>query len=152
MMNSNFSGASINGYNSYGSHNIPGVQQNSLYQQMTDMRNAPYNQYRTVFNDISDEWNNCSEDERKFIEQDAEYLQANVVYAQQFNAFLLDQFGLQFTNSKYGVSAEKVLIALKNARGRFKNNAIEDMNKIRNENAALQKQLKELEELVNATR
>ena len=128
-----------------GNYNIPGVQTQT-------QTPVPYNQYRTVFNDISDEWNNCSEEERKFIEQDAEYIQSNVVYAQQFNAFLLDQFGLQFANSKYGTSAEKVLIAVKNARGRFKNSTMEDMAKIRSENAALQKQIKDLEELINATR
>lgn len=113
------------------------------------IRNTPYNQYRTVFNDIADEWGNCSEEERKFIELDNEYIQANLVYAQQFNSFLLDQFGLQFANSKYGDSAEKVLISLRNARGRFHTSAIEDVAKIKNENLQLQKQIKELEELIN---
>ena len=126
-------------------------QQTDAYQRLMDMRNtAPYNNYRTVFNDISDEWNACSEEERKFIEQDKEYYQANLEYAQQFNAFLLDQFGLQFANSKYGSSAEKVLLSMKNARARFRTSAIEDVNRIKNENAALQRQIKELEELINA--
>jgi hypothetical protein len=71
-------------------------------------------------------------------------------YAQQFNAFLLDQFGLQFANSKYGASAEKVLLSMRNARGRYKTSTLEDMNKIKSENAALQQQLKELEALINA--
>lgn len=124
---------------------FPGIQTQT-------QQTVPYSQYRTVFNDITDEWNTCSEEERRFIEQDSEYVQSNVVYAQQFNAFLLDQFGLQFANSKYGASAEKVLIALRNARGRFKNSTIEDMAKIKSENAALQKQIKDLEELINATR
>lgn len=124
---------------------------NDLYQDFLKYKNVtPVNQYRTVFNDISDEWGNCSEEERKFIEKDEEYQTANLFYAQQFNAFLIDQFGLQFANSKYGTSAEKVLVALRNARGRFHSSAMEDMNKIRNENALLLKQLKELEELVNA--
>ena len=111
---------------------------------------VPYNQYRTVFNDIADEWGSCSEDERKFIELDSEYQLTNMEYAQQFNAFLLDQFGLQFANSKYGASAERVLLSMRNARGRYKTSALEDMNKIRSENAALQQQLKELEALINA--
>lgn len=76
-------------------------------------------------------------------------MQANLAYAQQFNSFLLDQFGLQFANSKYGVSAEQVLIALRKARGKFRNNAIEDVAKIKNENLQLQKQIKELESLIN---
>ena len=121
----------------------------SAYQDLLKMRATPYNNYRTVFNDISDEWNGCSEEERRFIEQDREYAQANLEYAQQFNAFLLEQFGLQFANSKYGSSAEKVLLSMKNARGRFRTSTIEDVNRIKNENAALQRQIKELEELIN---
>ena len=111
---------------------------------------VPYNQYRTVFNDIADEWGACTEEERKFIELDSEYQLTNMEYAQQFNAFLLDQFGLQFANSKYGASAEKVLLSMRNARGRYKTSTLEDMNKIKSENAALQQQLKELEALINA--
>jgi hypothetical protein len=121
----------------------------SAYQDLLKMHTTPYNNYRTVFNDISDEWTSCSEEERKFIEQDREYAQANLEYAQQFNAFLLDQFGLQFANSKYGTSAEKVLLSMKNARGRFRTSTVEDVNRIKNENAALQRQIKELEELIN---
>lgn len=121
----------------------------SAYQELLKMRATPYNNYRTVFNDISDEWTACSEEERKFIEQDTEYVQANFEYAQQFNAFLIDQFGLQFANSKYGSSAEKVLLSMKNARSRFRTSTIEDVNRIKNENAALQRQIKELEEMIN---
>ena len=121
----------------------------SAYQELLKMRATPYNNYRTVFNDISDEWTDCSEEERKFIEQDREYAQANFEYAQQFNAFLIDQFGLQFANSKYGSSAEKVLLSMKNARSRFRTSTIEDVNRIKNENAALQRQIKELEEMIN---
>ena len=139
-------------YNS-GYQSLLGSQGNvsSPYADLARVRNTPYNQYRTVFNDIADEWGNCSEEERRFIEQDASYMQANLVYAQQFNSFLLDQFGLQFANSKYGDSAEKVLIALRNARGKFRTSTIEDVAKIKNENLQLQKQLKELEDLINGS-
>lgn len=136
----------INGY-------VPnnGATEQNLYNRLMEMRTVtPYNQYRTVFNDISDEWGACSEEERKFIEQDAEYIGANLEYAQQFNAFLLDQFGLQFANSKYGTSAEKVLLSMRNAKGRYRTSTVEDMNKIKSENAALQQQLRELEALINA--
>lgn len=142
----------IGNYNNIGGfYQQPSNTQNldSAYQDLLKMRATPYNNYRTVFNDISDEWNGCSEEERKFIEQDREYAQANLEYAQQFNAFLLEQFGLQFANSKYGSSAEKVLLSMKNARGRFRTSTIEDVNRIKNENAALQRQIKELEELIN---
>lgn len=137
-----------NNYNLLGRNTNTNV--NDIYQELGRLRNAPYNQYRTVFNDIADEWGNCSEEERRFIEQDAEYNQANIAYAQQFNAFLLDQFGLQFANSKYGISAERVLESLKNARSKFRKVTIEDVSKIKSENALLQKQIKELEELISA--
>ena len=137
-----------NNYNLLGRNTNTNV--NDMYQELGRLRNAPYNQYRTVFNDIADEWGNCSEEERRFIEQDAEYNQANIAYAQQFNAFLLDQFGLQFANSKYGISAERVLESLKNARSKFRKVTIEDVSKIKSENALLQKQIKELEELISA--
>lgn len=139
----------INGYQSPGARNTPSSV-TDIYQELNRIHNTPYNQYRTVFNDIADEWGSCSEDERKFIESDVDYMQANLAYAQQFNSFLLDQFGLQFANSKYGVSAEQVLVALRNARGKFRTNAIEDVAKIKSENMQLQKQIKELEELINA--
>ncbi len=140
----------IGNYNNIGGfYQQPTQGLDSAYQDLMKMRATPYNNYRTVFNDISDEWNGCSEEERKFIEQDREYAQANLEYAQQFNAFLLEQFGLQFANSKYGSSAEKVLLSMKNARGRFRTSTIEDVNRIKNENAALQRQIKELEELIN---
>lgn len=131
---------------SYGGQTDPQVE---LYREMMKSRmSTAMPQYRTVFNDIADEWMNCSEEERRFIEQDQEYALANLTYSQQFNAFLLDQFGLQFANSKYGASAEKVLLALKNARSRFHSSTIEDMTRIKNENAALQRQLRELEDLI----
>lgn len=121
-----------------------------IYKQLQQLQNTPINNYRTVFNDIADEWNSCSEEERNFINNDKEYANANLAYAQQFNAFLIEQFGLQFANSKYGTSAEKVLVAIRNARGRFHSAAVEDVKRIKDENIALQRQLKELEELINA--
>lgn len=121
-----------------------------IYKQLQQLQSTPLNNYRTVFNDIADEWNACSEEERNFINNDTEYASANLAYAQQFNAFLIEQFGLQFANSKYGASAEKVLVALRNARGRFHTATTEDVKRIKDENAALQRQLKELEDLINA--
>ena len=49
---------------------------NNIYQQLQQLQSTPVNNFRTVFNDISDEWSACNEEERKFIEQDTEYLQA----------------------------------------------------------------------------
>ena len=122
---------------------------NNIYQQLQQLQSTPVNNFRTVFNDISDEWSACNEEERTFIEQDTEYLQANLAYAQQFNAFLIEQFGLQFSNSKYGSSAEKVLLSIRNAKGRYHTAATEDVKRIKEENIELQRQIKELEDLIN---
>lgn len=104
--------------------------------------------YRTVFNDIADEWANCSDDEKRFIDSDNDYINANITYQQQFNAFLLDMVGMQFINSQYGKSAEAVLVALRNAKSRYKKEAADNIAMVKAENLALQQQLKELKALV----
>lgn len=124
-----------------------------LYNDYNKLRNAVPTQpiaYRTVFNDIADEWANCTEEERRFIDGDPEYINANLTYQQQFNAFLLDMVGLQFINSQYGKSAESVLITLKNAKAKYKKEAAESIASVKAENAALQKQLEELKILVSS--
>lgn len=125
---------------------------NDMYNEMSKLKNAiPSTQpvaYRTVFNDIADEWANCSEDERRFIDGDTEYVNSNIVYQQQFNAFLLDLVGTQFINSQYGKSAESVLVALRNAKTRYKKEATESIANMKAENAELQKQLDELKKLI----
>ena len=107
--------------------------------------------YRTVFNDIADEWANCSDDEKRFIDSDNDYINANITYQQQFNAFLLDMVGMQFINSQYGKSAEAVLVALRNAKSRYKKEAADNIAMVKAENLALQQQLKELKALVEGS-
>lgn len=52
--------------------------------------------------------------------------------------------------AKYGSSAEKVLVAICNAKAKCHTAAAEDIKRVKDENAVLQKQLKELEDLINA--
>lgn len=123
----------------------------SIYAEMARLRSQATTQpmsYRTVFNDISDEWSNCSDDERHYIEHDAEYINANLIYQQQFNAFLLDLVGVQFINSQYGKSAEAVLLSLKNAKSKYKKEASDNIASVKAENAELQRQLEELKKIV----
>lgn len=119
-----------------------------MYAELARLRamQTPQPTYRTVFNDIADEWANCSEDERDFVNKDAEYLEANVSYQQQFNSFLLELVGAQFINSQYGKSAEQVLAALKKAKSKYKKENAENIVSVKAENAELQRQLKELKE------
>lgn len=123
----------------------------SLYAELARLKSQSTTQpigYRTVFNDISDEWANCSDDERKYIENDAEYVAANIMYQQQFNAFLLDLVGIQFVNSQYGKSAESVYLALKNAKSKYKKEAADNIASVKAENMELQRQLEELKKIV----
>ena len=131
-------------------------QQNQLYAEMARLKSMQPTQpiaYRTVFNDIADEWANCSEEEKNFIDKDKEYTMANLTYQQQFNAFLLELVGTQFINSQYGKSAESVLIALRNAKAKYKKDTADSVALVRAENEELQRQLKELKEMIsNANR
>lgn len=128
----------------------------ALYSELTRLKGGmPTAQpmaYRTVFNDIADEWANCGDDEKRFIDSDSDYINANITYQQQFNAFLLDMVGMQFINSQYGKSAEAVLVALKNAKAKYKKEAAENIAMVKAENLALQQQLKELKALVEGDR
>lgn len=122
---------------------------NSLYAELSRLRAQQSSQpmvFRTVFNDIADEWSNCTEDERRFVNEDTDYQNANLSYQQQFNSFLLELVGTQFINSQYGKSAEQVLVALRKAKDKYRKENAETMATVRAENAELQRQLKELKE------
>lgn len=104
--------------------------------------------YRTVFNDIADEWGGSSDEEKKFIDNDKDYINANLNYQQQFNSFLLELVGTQFANSKYGKSAESLLVALREAKSRYKKETTENIVQVKAENESLQKQIEELKEMI----
>ena len=127
--------------------------QQDIYGDLMRMRGMPSSPspiaYRTVFNDIADEWGNCTEEERKFIDSDADYVNANLRYQQQFNAFLLDMVGAQFINSAYGKSAEEVLLALRQARGRYRSKTAEVASSIQDENRILRAEIEKLKEVIN---
>ena len=122
----------------------------SLYNEVARLKAQPTQPitYRTVFNDISDEWAAASEDERNFIESDPDYRAANVTYQQQFNAFLLELVGVQFINSQYGKSAESVYLALKSAKNKYKKETAENVASVKAENAEIQRQLEELKRMI----
>lgn len=130
--------------------------QQDVYGDLMRMRNMPSSPspiaYRTVFNDIADEWGNCTEEERKFIDSDTDYVNANLRYQQQFNAFLLDMVGAQFINSAYGKSAEEVLLALRQARGRYRSKTAEVASSIQDENRLLRAEIEKLKEVINGER
>lgn len=87
------------------------------------------------------------------MDKDKEYTMANLTYQQQFNAFLLELVGTQFINSQYGKSAESVLVALRNAKAKYKKNTADSVAMVKAENEELQRQIQELKEMIgNANR
>lgn len=115
------------------------------YQELMGLKPKIGAGYRTVFSDIADELNDCTEVEKEFILQDEAYMKANINYQQQFNAFLIEVMGLQFINSKYGKSAEEMLVALKDARKRFVSMSQTQAKDVAAKNALLEKQNEELQ-------
>ena len=57
--------------------------------------------------------------------------------------------GAQFINSAYGKSAEEVLLALRQARGRYRSKTAEVASSIQDENRILRAEIEKLKEVIN---
>ena len=104
--------------------------------------------YRTVFTDISEEWSKCTQEEQVFINNDEKYVEANLAYQQAFNSFLLEMVGPQFLGSQYGKSAEYVLIALKQAKEKYRQKTDVTIKNVQEQNEKLRAELAELKKLL----
>lgn len=135
-MNRNFS--SLNGVNNYNSSN--------LYEELARLKNASLQlpTYRTVFNDISDEWNKATAEEQAFINNDEDYIKANLKYQQAFNSFLLEMVGQQFITSPHGATAEEVLLSLRRAKERYREKADSTVKSVQEQNEMLKAEIAEL--------
>lgn len=135
-MNRNFS--SLNGVNNYNSSNI--------YEELARLKNASLQlpTYRTVFNDISDEWNKATAEEQAFINNDEDYIKANLKYQQAFNSFLLEMVGQQFIASPHGSTAEEVLLSLRHAKERYREKADSTVKSVQEQNEMLKAEIAEL--------
>lgn len=135
-MNRNF--PSLNGVNNYNSSNI--------YEELARLKNASLQlpTYRTVFNDISDEWNKATAEEQAFINNDEDYIKANLKYQQAFNYFLLEMVGQQFIASPHGATAEEVLLSLRHAKERYREKADSTVKSVQEQNEMLKAEIAEL--------
>ena len=104
--------------------------------------------YRTVFTDISEEWNKCTQEEQVFINNDEKYVEANLAYQQAFNSFLLEMVGPQFLNSQYGKTAEVVLVTLKQAKDKYRQKTDLTVKSVQEQNEMLKAELAELKKLL----
>lgn len=114
-----------------------------LLKQQANMTQQPQNQ-KTVFTDIISEWDSASDDEKIFIENSKEYIEANTNYQKEFNAFLIEHLGDDFIRSKHGLSAEKLLNTIKNRKEAYKNKFAADIESIKEINSKLEKNNEEL--------
>jgi hypothetical protein len=108
-----------------------------MYAELELLKNSQPQVQRTVFTDIGTEMADATEDERIFIENSKEYISLNQQYQQDFSTFLIDKFGNEFSNSKYGKTPEKILAVIRNKREEYKNKFAENLNEIKQSNKDL---------------
>lgn len=122
----------------------------NIYEEIARLKNASLQlpSYRTVFNDISDEWNKCTAEEQSFINNDEDYIKSNLKYQQAFNSFLLEMVGQQFVSSPYGKSAEEVLLSLRKAKDKYRQKADSTVKTVQEQNEILKAEIAELKRIL----
>lgn len=125
----------------FGNYNSP-ERYADLYYNMELAKQKQYplanqQQAKTVFTDISEEWNSMSEDTRRFIENSKEYAELSAKYQNDFYVFLMETFGNDFLKSKYGTTPEKVLALIREKKEEYNNKFAENLNEIREQNNEL---------------
>jgi hypothetical protein len=115
---------------------------NQIYQEMEILKQKQNGnvQQKTVFTEIADEMKDISIDERRYIESSDEYISASQQYQNDFSMFLIDNFGAEFSRSKYGKSTEKILAIIRKKKEDYKNHFAENISEIKEQNSTLSKQ------------
>ena len=133
--------------NFYGNSNYDNQ---NLYEELRKMKNVSLQlpSYRTVFNDIADEWGKCTAEEQNFINNDEEYVKANIKYQQAFNSFLLEMVGQQFASSSHGRTAEEVLLALRQSKERYRRETDSAVKDVRQQNEMLKAEVEKLKKIL----
>lgn len=137
-----------NTFNPSSTFNYLGEQ--NIYEEIARLKNATLQMpnYRTVFNDIADEWNKCTAEEQAFINNDEDYVKSNLKYQQAFNSFLLEMIGQQFVMSPYGKTAEEVLLTMKRAKERYRQNTDNTVRSVQEQNEILRSEIAELKKIL----
>lgn len=137
-----------NTFNPSSTFNYLGEQ--NIYEEIARLKNATLQMptYRTVFNDIADEWNKCTAEEQAFINNDEDYVKSNLKYQQAFNSFLLEMVGQQFVISPYGKTAEEVLLTMKRAKERYRQNTDNTVRSVQEQNEILRSEIAELKKIL----
>lgn len=132
------------------SSNLNYFENNNIYEELARLKNATLQMpsYRTVFTDIADEWNKCTAEEQAFINNDEDYVKSNLKYQQAFNSFLLEMVGQQFVVSPYGKTAEEVLLTLRQAKERYRQNTDNTVRSVQEQNEVLKAEIAELKKIL----
>jgi hypothetical protein len=122
----------------------------NIYEEIARLKNASLQlpSYRTVFNDISDEWNKCTAEEQSFINNDEDYIKSNLKYQQAFNSFLLEMVGQQFVASPHGRTAEEVLLSMRKAKDKYRQKADSTVKTVQEQNEVLKAEIAELKRIL----
>lgn len=132
------------------SSNLNYFENNNIYEELARLKNATLQMpsYKTVFTDIADEWNKCTAEEQAFINNDEDYVKSNLKYQQAFNSFLLEMVGQQFVVSPYGKTAEEVLLTLRQAKERYRQNTDNTVRSVQEQNEVLKAEIAELKKII----
>ena len=92
---------------------------------------------QNAYDDLKSLYKDMSADERKFIESSNEFISANIQYQEAFSNFLIDKFGGEFLQSKYGVTVEKVVATIKEKKEKDRESLANDISTIKEQNQEL---------------
>ena len=92
---------------------------------------------QNAYDDLKSLYKGMSVDERKFVESSNEFISANIQYQEAFSNFLIDKFGGEFLQSKYGVTVEKVVATIKEKKEKYRESLANDISTIKEQNQEL---------------
>jgi FtsZ-binding cell division protein ZapB len=92
---------------------------------------------RTVFTDISTEFEGLSSDETSFIVNSQEYQKLNAKYQSEFSEFLIAKFANEYIQTGNVKTLEEMLFTIRQKKEQYKQKFAEDINEIRDQNKNL---------------
>ena len=112
---------------------------NDIYNKINalKMQQQPQQTAQNAYDDLKSLYKDMSVDERKFVESSNEFMSANIQYQEAFSNFLIDKFGGEFLQSKYGVTVEKVVATIKEKKEKYRESLANDISTIKEQNQEL---------------
>lgn len=135
-------------------------QQQAFSQANSSNSQAVSQQRQTVFTDIATEMKDLPEDELNFIITSKDYQKTNAKYQQEFSEFITSKFAAEYIQTENAKTLEELLGIIRKRKEQYKSKFAEDISEIREQNknlvdknnelaesnAALQKQLMNIQE------